>query len=164
METMQVIGIIVMIALVAIGLTTVIISLFGSTDKRKKLEKEGAIILPSNIEYKSTSNTPYEDLWRKAGCIMRGSSYLRLATMALEEKKTGTLNPAQRETIYKDEILYLMDKGMLYKQDQKNTDLRKFCIEQTPCDRSSGYRIKDAEALCNYIVTGKASTINNKEE
>lgn len=161
METMQVIGIIVIIALVAIGLTTVITTLFSSTDKGKDLEKEGAIILPNNIEYKS--NIPYEDLWRKAGCIMRGSSHLRLATMALEEKKTGTLNPAQREIIYKDEILYLMDKGMLYKQDQKNADLRKFCIEQTPCDRSSGYRIKDAEALFNYIVTGKASLINKEE-
>lgn len=163
METMQVIGIIVMIALVAIGLTTVITSLFGSTDKRKELEKKGTIILPNNIEYKSTSNTPYEDLWRKASCIMRGSSDIRLTTMALDEIKTGTLNPAQREAIYKDEILYLMDKGMQYKQAQKDTNLRKFCIEQTPCDRSSGYRIKDAEALCNYIVTGKASLINKEE-
>lgn len=159
METMQVIGIIVMIALVSIGLTTVIISLFGSTDKRKKLEKEGAIILPNNIEYKSTSNTPYEDLCRKAGCIMRGSSHLRLATMALEEKKTGTLNPAQREAIYKDEILYLMDKGMTYDYNQTNIDLRKFCIEQTSHVRCVEYRIKEAEFLYNYIVTGKA--INN---
>lgn len=158
---MQVIGIIVMIALVAIGLTTVITTLFGSTDKRKELEKEGTIILPNNIEYKS--NTPYEDLWRKAGCIMRGSSSIRLLTMVLEENSTGRKNPAQREDIYKDEILYLMDKGMQYKQAQKNTDLRKFCIEQTPCDRSSEYRIKDAEALCNYIVTGKASLINKEE-
>lgn len=160
---MQVIGIIIMIALVAIGLTTVITTLFGSTDKRKKLEKEGTIILPNNIEYKSTSNTPYEDLWREAGCIMRGSSYIRYVDMVLEEKRTGRKNPAKREDIYKDEILYLMDKGMQYKQAQKDTSLRKFCIEQTPSDRSSGYRIKDAEALCNYIVTGKASLINKEE-
>lgn len=163
MEIMQVIGIIVMIALVATGLTTVITSLFGSTDKRKKLEKEGAIILPNNIEYKSTSNTPYEDLWREAGCPMRVSSQIRYTDMVLEEIKTGRKNLAQRETIYKDEILYLMDKGMLYEQAQKDTNLRKFCIEQTPCDRSVGYRIEDAEALYKYIVAGNSSLINKEE-
>lgn len=159
METMQVIGVIVMIALTTIGLTTVITSLFGSTDKRKELEKEGAIILPDNIESESTSNTPYEDLWRKAGCIMRGSSLIR----HIRTKKGESLSTEEREKVFEDEILHLMDKGMLYKQGQKNTDLRKFCIEQTSSLPNVEHRIKAAESLYNYIVAEKASVINKEE-
>lgn len=158
METIQVITVIAVLIFTAIGIASVIINLFGKSDKRKKTEKGDAFVFSGNCKFTSKPCTPYEDLWRKAEYPMRGQSYLRLITMDLE---TGREDHAQREEIYKDEILHLMNKSALYDKSEADSSVREFCLGQTPLNQSIEYRIKTAEIMRKYITTGKTP---NKEE
>lgn len=160
METIQVITVIAVLIFTAIGIASVIINLFGKSDKRKKTEKGDAFVFSGNCKFTSKPCTPYEDLWRKTEYPMRGQSYLRLITMDLETI-AGREDHAQREEIYKDEILHLMNKSALCDKGEADSSVRKFCIEQTMPHDDPKNRIDEAEIIYRYITTGK---IPNKEE
>lgn len=156
METIQVIIVIAVLIFTAIGITSVIINLFGKSDKRKKTEKGDAFVFPGNCKFTSKPCTPYEDLWRKAEYPMRGQSCFKLIMM--EGAREGQI---KREDIYKDEILHLMNKGALCDKSKAGPSVRKFCIEQTMSHDDPKNRIDEAEIIYRYITTGK---IPNKEE
>lgn len=157
---MLTIAVMAVLIFAAIGIASVIIYLFGKSDKRKEVEKGNVIVCSDSYRLESNPYTPYEDLWRKAEYPMRGQSYLRLITMDLETI-AGREDHAQREAIYKDEILHLMNKSALYDKSEADSSVREFCLGQTPFNQSIEYRIKTAEIMRKYITTGKTP---NKEE
>ena len=155
---MSTITVIAVLIFTVIGIVSAIISLFGKADKIKETEKEDVFVFPGSCEFTSKPCTPYEDLWHKARCPMRNQSSFRLAMMGLE---TGREDHAQREAIYKDEILHLINKSALCDKGEADSSVREFCLGQTPLNQSVEYRIKTAEIMRKYITTGK---IPNKEE
>lgn len=160
MVTMLTIAVMAVLIFAAIGIASVIIYLFGKSDKRKEVEKGNVIVRSDSYRLESNPCTPYENLWRKTEYPMRDQSYLRLITMDLETI-AGREDHAQREEIYKDEILHLMNKSALYDKSEADSSVREFCLGQTPLNQSIEYRIKTAEIMRKYITTGKTP---NKEE
>ena len=156
MVTMLTIAVMAVLIFAAIGIASVIIYLFGKSDKRKEVEKGNVIVRSDSYRLESNPCTPYENLWRKAGYPMRGPSRLRFIMIAgdMEEQ-------IKREAIYKDEILHLMNKSALYDKSEADSSVREFCLGQTPLNQSIEYRIKTAEIMRKYITTGKTP---NKEE
>lgn len=161
METIQVIAIIAALVIAAIIINFLFYKPIREEEKEQniKVETRNTDFLIGNPVL-APSDTPYEDLWRKAEYPMRGQSYLRLITMDLETI-AGREDHAQREAIYKDEILHLMNKSALYDKSEADSSIREFCLGQTPLNQSIEYRIKTAEIMRKYITTGKTP---NKEE
>ncbi len=161
METIQVIAIIAALVIAAIIINFLFYKPIREEEKEQniKVETRNTDFLIGNPVL-APSDTPYEDLWRKAKYPMRGQSYLRLITMDLETI-AGREDHAQREAIYKDEILHLMNKSALYDKSEADSSVREFCLGQTPLNQSIEYRIKTAEIMRKYITTGKTP---NKEE
>ena len=160
MEKMSTIAVMAVLIFAAIGIASAIIYLFGKSDKRKEVEKGNVIVRSDSYRLESNPCTPYENLWRKTEYPMRDQSYLRLITMDLETI-AGREDHAQREEIYKDEILHLMNKSALCDKGEADSSVRKFCIEQTMPHDDPKNRIDEAEIIYRYITTGK---IPNKEE
>lgn len=156
---MSTIAVIALLIFAGIGVASVIIYLFGESDKRKETEKEDVFVFPGNCEFTSKPcDTPYENLWNEVVHPMRRSSFIALVTA----KDDGSIQYKERkEKIYKDEILHLMREGILYDRDKTDSSVREFCLGQTPLNQSVEYRIKTAEIMRKYITTGK---IPNKEE
>lgn len=142
METIQVITVIAVLIFTAIGVASVIINLFGKSDKRKEVEKGNVIVRSDSYRLESNPCTPYENLWRKAGYPMRGPSRLRFIMIAGDREEQ-----IKREAIYKDEILHLMNKGALCDNGRDDPSVREFCLGQTPLNQSIEYRIKTAEIM-----------------
>lgn len=161
METIQVIAIIAALVIAAIIINFLFYKPIREEDKEQniKVETRNTDFLIGNPVL-APSDTPYEDLWRKAEYPMRGQSYLRLITMGLETI-AGREDPADREEIYKDEILHLMNKSALCDKSEADSSVRKFCIEQTMPHDDPKNRIDEAEIIYRYITTGKTP---NKEE
>lgn len=161
METIQVIAIIAALVIAAIIINFLFYKPIREEEKEQniKVETRNTDFLIGNPVL-APSDTPYEDLWRKAKYPMRGQSYLRLITMDLETI-VGREDHAQREEIYKDEILHLMNKSALCDKGEADSSVRKFCIEQTMSHDDPKNRIDEAEIIYRYITTGK---IPNKEE
>lgn len=156
---MSTIAVIAVLIFAAIGIVSVIIYLFGKSDKRKETEKRGAFVFPGNCEFTSKPcDTPYENLWNEAVYPMRRSSFIALVTV----ENDGFIQYKERKgKIYKDEILHLMNKGALCDKGKADSSVREFCLGQTPLNQSIEYRIKTAEIMRRYITTGKTP---NKEE
>ena len=159
METIQVITLIAALAIAAIIINFLFYKLIREEEKEQniKVETRNTDFLIGNPVL-APSDTPYEDLWHRARCPMRNQSSFRLAMMGLE---TGREDHAQREAIYKDEILHLINKSALCDKGEADSSVREFCLGQTPLNQSVEYRIKTAEIMRKYITTGK---IPNKEE
>ena len=159
METMATIAVMAVLIFTAIGIASVIMNLFGKSDKRKKTEKGDAFVFPGNCKFTSKPcDTPYENLWNEVGHPMRSLSFLAILTV----KDDGSIRfRDRREKIYKDEILHLMNKGVLCDKGEAYSSVRKFCIEQTMSHDDPKNRIDEAEIIYRYITTGK---IPNKEE
>lgn len=156
---MLTIAVMVVLIFAAIGIASVIIYLFGKSDKRKETEKEDVFVFPGNCEFTSKPyDTPYENLWNEVGHPMRSSFFLALVTV----KDDGSIRFKDRkEKIYKDEILHLMNQSALCDKGEADSSVRKFCIEQTMPHDDPKNRIDEAEIIRKYITTGK---IPNREE
>lgn len=153
---MLTIAVMAVLIFAAIGIASVIIYLFGKSDKRKEVEKGNVIVRSDSYRLESNPCTPYENLWRKAGYPMRGPSRLRFIMIAGDREEQ-----IKREAIYKDEILHLMNKSALCDKGEADSSVRKFCIEQTMPHDDPKNRIDEAEIIYRYITTGKTP---NKEE
>lgn len=161
METIQVIAIIAALVIAAIIINFLFYKPIREEEKEQniKVETRNTDFLIGNPVL-APSDTPYEDLWRKAKYPMRRHSYFSLISMDIKAI-TGRNDPADREDIYKDEILHLMNKGALCDKGKADSSVREFCLGQTPLNQSIEYRIKTAEIMRKYITTGKTP---NKEE
>ena len=98
MVTMLTIAVMAVLIFAAIGIASVIIYLFGKSDKRKEVEKGNVIVRSDSYRLESNPCTPYENLWRKAGYPMRCPSRLRFIMIAGDREEQ-----IKREAIYKDE-------------------------------------------------------------
>lgn len=161
METIQVIAIIAALVIAAIIINFLFYKPIREEEKEQniKVETRNTDFLIGNPVL-APSDTPYEDLWRKAKYPMRRHSYFSLISMDIKAI-TSRNDPADREEIYKDEILHLMNKSALCDKGESNSSVRKFCIEQTMSHDDPKNRIDEAEIIYRYITTGKTP---NKEE
>ncbi|WP_418458867.1 hypothetical protein [Bacteroides sp.] len=127
-------------------------------------DEAGVPSLPAKMEYMST-DTPYKDLWRDAGC----SIYADMSIAGFCNLDLGHCK--DKESLYRTELIRLIkegkDKSLYVPPDDRNIDLRKFCIERTMPMFGNMYRdtvgmLRTTDMLYNYILTGKIP--ENKKE
>lgn len=117
----------------------------------------GSFTTSASMKYIPT-DTPFEDLWRDAGC----SIYADMSIAGFCNFDLGHCK--DKESLYRTELIRLIkegkDKSLYVPPDDRNIDLRKFCIERTTSMPDNAYRdtvgiLRTTDMLYDYILTGK---------
>lgn len=163
METHQLIAVSIILFFSIAGIIAMVKGIFCSLNPFKKKDKsDDTIILPSGMKYIPT-NTPYEDLWKKAGL----SKYLDMDFVDVYHIEFST-EKYSRENAYRDALIklikrrkreFLADSDSIKKNE---IELRKFCIGLTTPDHTIKPRIDYADMFYDYISEGKKPGANKE--
>nr|DAY10924.1 MAG TPA: hypothetical protein [Caudoviricetes sp.] len=158
METVDLILKIAIIIAIGTGVIIAFVGILGGFD-----EKEDYNIIPMH----DSENRYYEGLLKYGEC----STYLKKNTddnpyfELYEEIQYSPLIKSERGMSRPDDckraILEAVRRGEKYKRmyENKDRDIRMYCIDQTQKDYRMEYRINKADMLYDYILTGEKSEI-----